>query len=161
MQMHRIAALSFCILFTARAVSAESINNNPAVNKNTCFDSQRSEQFDKVANDSIADQSPEMKSAWNKWHNQVTATVWERFWNRAKATFGSGKPALSATIKYEVTSSGQILNIQFTHKSSNEMFNKLVLDAVESVSKDPILTFPSGSVRTSTMKFAMFHNQLN
>lgn len=102
------------------------------------------------------DSSKEMQLAWDLWHRRVAEAIYTKFNSMAQvALFKYGRP-LAAKVNYTVTRDHRIVNAQLTQRSSNVIFNAMLLFLVNSLNGHPILEFPSGSRRMSVEKGGVF-----
>src|SRR5262249_41032793 len=91
------------------------------------------------------DDSAEMRLAWDAWHHRVAEAIFSRFNVIAKSAFRYSPP-LQARVHYVVTNSGLVQNVQMQQKSSNMMFNLLIMTVLKSINGDAeLLRFPDGS----------------
>lgn len=103
------------------------------------------------------DMAPEMQLAWDAWHKQVAAAVYQRYTALSNAAFmRSGRPQL-ATASYTVTRDGRVVNARLIQPSWNPIYNSLILGVINSISGDlSILAFPQGSHRMMVEKSGTF-----
>lgn len=103
-----------------------------------------------------ADETAQMRLAWDAWHKRVAQAIYQRFSTLSNMAFKNAPP-LCAQVAYAVTRDGQITNVHFIQKSPNLMFNSLILGVLSSINGDAsILTFPQGSRRVSVDKSGTF-----
>jgi hypothetical protein len=101
------------------------------------------------------DMAPEMQLAWDAWHKQVAAAVYQRYTALSNA-IRSARPQL-ATATYTVTRDGRIVNARLSQPSWNPIYNSLILGVINSISGDlSILAFPQGSHRMMVEKSGTF-----
>ena len=102
------------------------------------------------------DDTPELKLAWEHWHRQVAGALYQRYAALANAAFWRGLGPLIVSARYVVTKDRQIRDVALLQKSSNPIFNTLVIGAIKSIADQQILEFPTGSTRSSMEKSATF-----
>ena len=100
--------------------------------------------------------SKELVLAWEKWHKQISGSLYYRTWRRLAGASTSG----SATLDIEVTKSGQ-LTANVIDQSGSPLVEQAYLDAANSLNGNPGLAFPTGSQRdavsfTYTYKLSPF-----
>ncbi len=102
------------------------------------------------------DNTPDMQLAWDQWHKQVAEAIYQKFNSLAQLAFQYSHP-LACYVTYTVTRDGRIINVQLQQKSANVAFNAMVMMVVNSMSgQSDVLTFPTGSRRTTVNKAGMF-----
>lgn len=104
----------------------------------------------------FSEETGAMQLAWDEWHKRVANEIYNRFNFLAKFAFRNSPP-LICKVSYVVTNNGQITNLQMPQKSTNPLFNIVVLQAVKSLNGNmQLLTFPQGSRRLFVQKYATF-----
>jgi hypothetical protein len=104
------------------------------------------------------DNTPEMRIAWDEWHQRVASNLFQRFTLLANHAFPRSRP-MTAVLSYTVTRDGQIVNPRLTESAPNPIYNILVLTAVRSMNGDlSILQFPQGSRRMTVDKAGTFNH---
>jgi TonB C terminal len=102
------------------------------------------------------DDNPDMQLQWDAWHQRVAAAIYQRFSTMAHTAFKFSRP-LGAYVSYVVTRDGRIVNVQLQQKSSNIMFNTMLLMVINSLNgQSQLLAFPQGSNRNTVEKGGMF-----
>ncbi len=97
-----------------------------------------------------------IKIAWDAWHKRVGTIIYQRWSFLSNAAFQMSPP-LNCRISYVVTRDGIIEDVKVLAESPDEMYNALVVQAVQSISGDKaLLQFPPGSRRVSVEKVADF-----
>jgi hypothetical protein len=97
-----------------------------------------------------------IKIAWDAWHKRVGTIIYQRWSYLSNAAFQISPP-LNCRISYVVTREGNIEDVKVLAESPDEMYNALVVQAVQSISGDKaLLQFPPGSRRVSVEKVADF-----
>jgi hypothetical protein len=104
----------------------------------------------------------EANLGWDEWHRRVAENIYQRWIGYNNAAFANSPDALLAKVSYTVTRDGQIQDVMFTQKSTNVMFNALILQVIKSFSGDKtLLQFPPGSRRVSIENFGTFSQNLH
>lgn len=102
------------------------------------------------------EESPELKLAWDEWHNRLAKIIYQRYEDLAAMAYSNSKPLL-ARVSYVVTKDGQVGAIQVVDKSSDPMFDNLICQVIMSLDGDKVLlAFPKGSTRQAVEKSATF-----
>ncbi len=102
------------------------------------------------------DSTPDMILAWDIWHHRVAQAIFEHFKTLASQSC-TVDPSLVAKVAYVVTRDGRVGNFQFVEKSSNIMFNAIIIQSIKSINGDKaLLEFPAGSRRLSVDKQGNF-----
>ena len=102
------------------------------------------------------DENPDMQLKWDEWHQRVASAIYQRFSSMAHTAFKFSRP-LGAYVSYVVTRDGRIVNVQIQQKSSNIMFNTMLLMVINSLNgQTELLAFPPGSRRQTVEKGGMF-----
>jgi len=97
-----------------------------------------------------------IKIAWDAWHKRVGTIIYQRWSFLSNAAFQMSPP-LNCRISYVVTREGKIEDIKVLAASPDEVYNALVVQAIQSISGDKaLLQFPPGSRRLSVEKVADF-----
>jgi len=114
------------------------------------------QQLPTQAKSNDPDENPDMQLLWDAWHQRVANAIYERFSSMAQTAFKYSRP-LGAYVSYVVTRDGRITNVQIQQKSSNIMFNTMLLMVVNSLNgQTQLLAFPPGSHRNTVEKGGMF-----
>lgn len=103
------------------------------------------------------DQSASMKLLWDTWHHRLAETIYFRFSKLSKLGFNNSMP-LSCSASYVVTRDGRITNLKLLSKSPNFLYNTMVMEVLQSLNRDPVLSFPPGSRRMMVDKSGTFSN---
>jgi hypothetical protein len=102
------------------------------------------------------EESPELKLAWDDWHNRLAKIIYQRYEDLAAMAYSNSKPLL-AKVTYVVTKDGQVGAIQVVDKSADPMFDNLICQVIMSLDGDRVLlAFPKGSTRQAVEKSATF-----
>ncbi len=110
----------------------------------------------KVFEPDSASDSNEMRAAWDQWHARVAEAVYQRFSLLVKASFQSVY-GLNASAAYTVTKDGRIVNAHVINRSTNPLFNAIVLTAINSLNGNAaLLQFPAGTKRVQVEKSGTF-----
>lgn len=83
--------------------------------------------------------SREMVLAWERWHKQLSAAIYDR-WSQMADTPGQ------ATVRLTVTKDRQ-LRADMVRSSGNPDFDRILMASIRSLDGNPGLTFPAKSVR--------------
>jgi hypothetical protein len=104
----------------------------------------------------------EANLGWDEWHRRVAENIYQRWIGFNNPAFKNVPDPLLAKVSYTVSKDGQIQDVIFTQKSTNVMFNALILQVIKSFSGDKdMLRFPDGSRRVAIENFGTFSQNLH
>lgn len=99
--------------------------------------------------------SAEMQLLWDAWHKRVAESIFTRFNSLAQMAF-KHSPPLACQVSYMVARDGRVGNVQVLQKSSNVMFNTMLLGVINSMNGNPVLEYPPNSRRQFVEKTGTF-----
>lgn len=93
------------------------------------------------------DESPELADAWERWRKRVDLAL-ERRIEQYVASVRTERVEHLTEVHYLVTNEGQITTVWCRPiKPADATFDALVMDAINSLNGDPVLTFPERTAR--------------
>jgi hypothetical protein len=101
------------------------------------------------------DGSAEMQLLWDAWHKRVAESIFARFNSLAQMAF-KHSPPLACQVSYMVARDGRVGNVQVLQKSSNPIFNTMLLGVINSMNGNPVLEYPPNSRRQFVEKTGTF-----
>jgi len=99
--------------------------------------------------------SAEMQLLWDAWHKRVAEAIFTRFNSLAQMAF-KHSPPLACQVSYMVARDGRVGNVQVLQKSSNPIFNTMLLGVINSMNGNPVLEYPPNSRRQFVEKTGTF-----
>ncbi|MBP9093734.1 hypothetical protein KBI23_22130 [bacterium] len=99
--------------------------------------------------------SAEMQLLWDAWHKRVAESIFTRFNSLAQMAF-KHSPPLACQVSYMVARDGRVGNVQVLQKSSNPIFNTMLLGVINSMNGNPVLEYPPNSRRQFVEKTGTF-----
>ncbi|CAN5488828.1 hypothetical protein BH11CYA1_BH11CYA1_22990 [soil metagenome] len=99
--------------------------------------------------------SAEMQLLWDAWHKRVAEAIFTRFNSLAQMAF-KHSPPLACQVSYMVARDGRVGNVQVLQKSSNPIFNTMLLGVINSMNNNPVLEYPPNSRRQFVEKTGTF-----
>lgn len=99
--------------------------------------------------------SAEMQLLWDAWHKRVAESIFTRFNSLAQMAF-KHSPPLACQVSYVVARDGRVGNVQVLQKSSNPIFNTMLLGVINSMNGNPVLEYPPNSRRQFVEKTGTF-----
>lgn len=101
------------------------------------------------------DGSAEMQLLWDAWHKRVAESIFTRFNSLAQMAF-KHSPPLACQVSYMVARDGRVGNVQILQKSTNPIFNTMLLGVINSMNGNPVLEYPPNSRRQFVEKTGTF-----
>jgi hypothetical protein len=96
-----------------------------------------------------------MQLLWDAWHKRVAESIFTRFNSLAQMAF-KHSPPLACQVSYMVARDGRVGNVQVLQKSSNPIFNTMLLGVINSMNGNPVLEYPPNSRRQFVEKTGTF-----
>ncbi len=94
--------------------------------------------------------------AWEIWHQALDKVIQHKFAEFCAQGNLRADPPLVCEVKYDISRSGQILNIELSKKTNSRICNTAAETVIRSLQKDPILNFPDGATESTIRKCSIF-----
>lgn len=116
------------------------------------------QQDERPMNPNDPDNSEDMQLAWDIWHRRVAEAIFIKVSTLAGVALKRSQP-LVAQVSYAVARDGRVGNIRLNQRSSNPIYNAMIVTAIQSMQGSPLLQYPQGSRRMMVEKQGTFqHN---